>query len=58
MNPLNVDKVEHRRVAAWFLGPKAENENEFLELFKQVLHSHSDWRRQYFPQVCVLKQFQ
>lgn len=53
MNPLNVDKVEHRRVAAWFLGPKAENENEFLELFKQVLHSHSDWRRQYFPQVCV-----
>jgi glutamate/tyrosine decarboxylase-like PLP-dependent enzyme len=46
----DVDKTEHKKVAAWFLGPKAENEKEFGDLIAESLHSHAEWRRLFFPQ--------
>ena len=45
------ENTQHKKIAAWFLGPKAENEGEFLSLLTHTLRSHCDWRRDYFPQV-------
>ncbi len=53
----NANKEEHRKLAAWFLGPKAENEEEFLDLIATALHGHSDWRKSYYPTVCTLSSF-
>lgn len=47
----NVNKHDYQKVAAWFLGPKAENEEEFLMLITDAVHHHAEWRREYFPLV-------
>eukprot|EP00026_Physarum_polycephalum_P001910 Phypoly_transcript_01913.p1 GENE.Phypoly_transcript_01913~~Phypoly_transcript_01913.p1 ORF type:complete len:981 (+),score=109.53 Phypoly_transcript_01913:79-2943(+) len=40
---------DQRKLSTWFLGPKAENEQEFLELIIAALHGHSAWRRTFVP---------
>lgn len=36
-------------LAAWFLGPKAENADKLQELISRVLADYVHWRRNYFP---------
>ncbi|WP_437592949.1 pyridoxal-dependent decarboxylase [Sorangium sp. So ce1000] len=35
---------------AWFLGPKAENADEFERLIVEAIRDHSFWRRNFHPQ--------
>lgn len=48
--PFSLDVTGTNSLAAWFLGPKAENENVLEELVRQAVQVHSNDRRQYFPQ--------
>lgn len=45
--PTNRDKT--KRLAAWFLGPKAENASVEEEMILHVLRDYFHWRRNYFP---------
>ncbi len=36
-------------LGAWFLGPKAENEDLFKELIKEAIETHAQGRRDYYP---------
>ncbi|MBK8047694.1 MAG: hypothetical protein IPK16_11540 [Anaerolineales bacterium] len=36
-------------LAAWFLGPRAENANLWQELFDYIFQDYVHWRRNYFP---------
>ena len=39
-----------RQVAAWFLGPRAENLDLFLKLVGDALADHGHWRRNFHPE--------
>ncbi|WP_438043435.1 pyridoxal-dependent decarboxylase [Sorangium sp. So ce128] len=39
-----------RSPEAWFLGPKAENADEFERLIVEAIRDHSFWRRNFHPQ--------
>ncbi|WP_437801802.1 pyridoxal-dependent decarboxylase [Sorangium sp. So ce693] len=39
-----------RSPEAWFLGPKAENADEFERLIVEAVRDHSFWRRNFHPQ--------
>jgi glutamate/tyrosine decarboxylase-like PLP-dependent enzyme len=41
--------VSARKVAAWFLGPKAENAEWERQLVSHILEDYFHWRRNYFP---------
>eukprot|EP01116_Phalansterium_solitarium_P016074 TRINITY_DN3642_c0_g3_i1.p1 TRINITY_DN3642_c0_g3~~TRINITY_DN3642_c0_g3_i1.p1 ORF type:complete len:985 (+),score=379.04 TRINITY_DN3642_c0_g3_i1:102-3056(+) len=45
-----VEDESYLRLAAWFLGPRAENQEEFHRILGTALSLHGDWRRKYFPQ--------
>lgn len=38
-----------RSLEAWFLGPKAENADEFERLIVEAIRDHAHWRRNYHP---------
>lgn len=38
-----------RQIAAWFLGPKAENSALMEEMIRHILQDYMHWRRNYFP---------
>ena len=38
-----------RAVEAWFLGPKAENAEEFERLLLEAVRDHVFWRRNFHP---------
>ncbi|MBZ5602570.1 MAG: hypothetical protein LAO79_09710 [Acidobacteriia bacterium] len=38
-----------RKIAAWFLGPKAENAEWERQLISHILEDYFHWRRNYFP---------
>lgn len=40
----------YRKVAAWFLGTKGENEQVMLTQIEKTLRRHCQWRREYYPQ--------
>lgn len=42
--------MDSNLVGAWFLGPKAENEEELLALISEQFRLHCQWRRTHFPQ--------
>lgn len=46
---LTDDEVDARPLAAWFLGPRAENAETWQELISYILQDHVHWRRNYFP---------
>jgi glutamate/tyrosine decarboxylase-like PLP-dependent enzyme len=46
---LALDAPSSRSVEAWFLGPKAENIEEFESLILDSLRDHAYWRRNYQP---------
>jgi glutamate/tyrosine decarboxylase-like PLP-dependent enzyme len=39
-----------RKVAAWFLGPRAENLDIFLKLVEEAITDHAYWRRNFHPE--------
>lgn len=39
-----------RKLEAWFLGPKAENADEFERLVVEAIRDHAYWRRNYHPE--------
>jgi len=41
--------VSARKIAAWFLGPKAENAEWERQLISHILEDYFHWRRNYFP---------
>jgi len=43
------DDHSHEKVAAWFLGPKAENKEVFLELLVKSISEHAKLREEYYP---------
>ncbi len=45
----NFDTNGSRKLEAWFLGPKAENADEFLALVNEAIRDHAYWRRNYHP---------
>jgi glutamate/tyrosine decarboxylase-like PLP-dependent enzyme len=45
----NLDEPGTRSVEAWFLGPRAENLEEFERLILDSLRDHAFWRRNYQP---------
>lgn len=46
---LNLQGVGTSSLAAWFLGPKAENKEVFQRMIDTALAEHSRARREYFP---------
>jgi glutamate/tyrosine decarboxylase-like PLP-dependent enzyme len=48
-NPGATSSVGTRAVEAWFLGPKAENADEFERLVIEAIRDHAYWRRNYHP---------
>jgi glutamate/tyrosine decarboxylase-like PLP-dependent enzyme len=45
----NQTRKEARKVAAWFLGPKAENAELEEKLLHFILQDYFHWRRNYYP---------
>lgn len=45
----DVYKQPWRALAGWFLGPRAENRDQFTRLTKQAIDWYSDCREQYYP---------
>jgi glutamate/tyrosine decarboxylase-like PLP-dependent enzyme len=43
------DEPGNRQVAAWFLGPRAENADLFERLIVEALRDHAFWRRNFHP---------
>ena len=39
-----------RQVSAWFLGPRAENLDSFLNLVEKAIVDHAYWRRNFHPE--------
>jgi glutamate/tyrosine decarboxylase-like PLP-dependent enzyme len=39
-----------RQVAAWFLGPRAENLDMFIKLVEEAITDHAYWRRNFHPE--------
>lgn len=39
-----------RQVAAWFLGPRAENLDMFIKLVEKAIIDHAYWRRNFHPE--------
>jgi glutamate/tyrosine decarboxylase-like PLP-dependent enzyme len=39
-----------RQVAAWFLGPRAENLDMFMKLVEEAITDHAYWRRNFHPE--------
>ncbi len=39
-----------RKVAAWFLGPRAENLDIFMKLVEEAITDHAYWRRGFHPE--------
>lgn len=46
---LSLDVPGTSSLAAWFLGPKAENQDLFQELARQAIEAHCRSRHEYFP---------
>jgi hypothetical protein len=46
---LTLDTAGSRAVEAWFLGPKAENAEQFERMVVEALRDHVFWRRNYHP---------
>ncbi len=44
-----LERERTRRLAAWFLGPKAENAELEEKMFLHILQDYFHWRRNYFP---------
>jgi hypothetical protein len=47
---LKLDGAGTRKVEAWFLGPKAENADEFERLVVEAVRDQTYWRRNYHPE--------
>lgn len=45
----HLDGAGSRKVEAWFLGPKAENADEFERLVIEAVRDQAYWRRNYHP---------
>jgi glutamate/tyrosine decarboxylase-like PLP-dependent enzyme len=45
----DLQRQETRQIAAWFLGPKAENSALVEEMMRHILQDYMHWRRNYFP---------
>ena len=41
--------MDARKIAAWFLGPKAENADWERQMISHILEDYFHWRRNYFP---------
>ncbi|MDB4912730.1 MAG: Pyridoxal-dependent decarboxylase [Gemmatimonadetes bacterium] len=44
------ESLQDPPLAAWFLGPKAEQSQVWEELLGRVFDDYIHWRRNYFPQ--------
>jgi len=42
-------RTQTRKLAAWFLGPKAENASLEEEMILFILRDYFHWRRNYYP---------
>lgn len=42
-------KDDYKKVAAWFLGPKAENKDFFMGLLQKSMSEHAELRESYYP---------
>ena len=47
---LSKDGDGERQVAAWFLGPRAENLDMFMKLVEEAITDHAYWRRNFHPE--------
>ncbi len=47
---LSKDGDGDRQVAAWFLGPRAENVDMFMKLVEEAITDHAYWRRNFHPE--------
>lgn len=47
---LTDEDIGSSALPAWFLGPKAENQELFQYFIKMAVDSHCDFRRRYYPQ--------
>jgi hypothetical protein len=47
---IDLSKEGERKVAAWFLGPRAENLDMFLKLVEEAITDHAYWRRNFHPE--------
>lgn len=47
---LSKDGNGERQVAAWFLGPRAENLDMFMKLVEEAITDHAYWRRNFHPE--------
>src|ERR1700731_2865929 len=45
----SVSREQSKLLAAWFLGPKAENAEWEEKMVLHILQDHFHWRRNYFP---------
>lgn len=54
------DHSDSRRLAAWFLGPKAENAQIEEEMILYILRDYFHWRRNYYPadRILITRQMQ
>ena len=48
-SPEQPERERTRRLAAWFLGPKAENAELEEKMILHILQDYFHWRRNYFP---------
>ena len=46
----NKEKLNDSPLAAWFLGPKAENSKIWSEVINYIFQDYVHWRRNYFPE--------
>ena len=46
---INLDGPGTDSLAAWFLGPKAENQEYLLQFVQQAVNEHCEFRKAYFP---------
>ena len=42
-------KEQWKALGGWFLGPRAENRDVFMDIFKDVFAKHVELRNSYFP---------
>ena len=48
-SPREVFTMPWAKVGAWYVGPKAENEEIYKEMVLKAVDSHLDYRKNYFP---------
>lgn len=49
-----MSEPDHRDIAGWFAGPKAENGEWFAQVVLRIVQDYHAWRRNYFPEDGVI----